>query len=401
MHALHSLQQETLAEQARLLHDQTRDTLVAAPLAWLLLCYILWPAVPHSALQLWLALRIGIDLAYGYEIIGFLRRKPPAAEAGYWINRHLVILTFSGLVWGLSLPVLSPASQLYELLLLLFLCGISGANIIIYAVVFRSCAIMLLTMWVPILWMLARRGQALDHALAVAGVLYVAVLLSYGWRASRLLSARISARLENAHLNQALQQSNQELQRNNEELHLALQRINELATHDDLTGCYNRRFLFNLLQQEQQKSLRYHHPVSLILLDLDHFKQVNDQHGHLVGDEVLRALIQRCTPQVRQTDTIARYGGEEFVIVMPMTEESTAMMLAERIRAHVASQPILDTPALRVTLSAGVASFQPGESCEQWLDRADKALYAAKAQGRNQVVAATQLNPPTYLEHAS
>ncbi|WP_374339531.1 diguanylate cyclase [Leeia sp.] len=401
MHAHHSLQQETLGEQARLLHDQTRDTLVAAPLAWLLLSYVLWPAVSHTALQWWLTLRIGVDLAYGYEIIHFIRRKPAATEARFWINRHLLILTFSGLAWGLSLPILSPASQLYELLLLLFLCGISGANIIIYAVVFRSCAIMLLTMWVPILWVLSQRGQALDHALALAGLVYVVVLLSYGWRASRLLSARISARLENAHLNQVLQHTNQELERNNAELHLALQRINELATHDDLTGCYNRRFLFNLLQQEQQKSLRYRHPVSLILLDLDHFKQVNDQHGHLIGDEVLRALVQRCIPQVRQTDTIARYGGEEFVIVMPMTEESTAMMLAERLREYIASQPILDTPPLRVTLSAGVAAFQPGESCEQWLDHADKALYAAKAQGRNRVVSATQLNPPAYLEHAS
>jgi diguanylate cyclase (GGDEF)-like protein len=173
------------------------------------------------------------------------------------------------------------------------------------------------------------------------------------------------------------------------ELLQAVERIRELATHDELTGLINRRHLRELLEQDRLRSMRAGHPWSVALIDLDHFKKVNDTHGHAVGDEVLRIVSRMGQAQARQGDVLARWGGEEFVMLLQDAEPDRAKVAVDRLREHLAAQALRigETP-LKVTLSAGVAAHRVGEAIDQTLARADSALYEAKARGRNCVVMA-------------
>lgn len=161
------------------------------------------------------------------------------------------------------------------------------------------------------------------------------------------------------------------------------ERIRLLAMKDRLTGIWNRIRLEEAGQQEIARLERYGHPVSLIMADLDHFKQINDQFGHTTGDLILKefcAVVQEC---IRTTDVLGRWGGEEFLILLPNSGFDSAAQLAERIRAAVEQHEFPD--GLHVTASLGFAVCQSTDTWGSWLDRADKALYRAKAAGRNRV----------------
>lgn len=167
--------------------------------------------------------------------------------------------------------------------------------------------------------------------------------------------------------------------------------LKELAIHDSLTGLFNRREFERQLREEAERSRRFGRPFVLLMLDIDHFKAVNDTHGHPAGDEALRAVAALLSGEVRSVDTVARYGGEEFAVLMPETAGSGGLTMAERIRVSIASQAITvaQGQAVNLTVSIGVATFAEGAGSERELvAAADGALYAAKAAGRDQVVLA-------------
>ncbi len=164
---------------------------------------------------------------------------------------------------------------------------------------------------------------------------------------------------------------------------------------DTLTGWHNRRYLKSRLAEELARSCRDNTPLVCLMIDVDHFKSVNDRFGHLVGDEALREVAQRIEAQVRASDVAARYGGEEFVILLPGTELPAGERLAERIRASVAASPLqLAGAELTLTVSIGLAETRPRSDSElklageRLLAMADVALYEAKAAGRNAVALA-------------
>ncbi|HKL78739.1 MAG TPA: PAS domain S-box protein, partial [Gammaproteobacteria bacterium] len=159
--------------------------------------------------------------------------------------------------------------------------------------------------------------------------------------------------------------------------------LERLATHDRLTGIYNRAKLYDLLNAAKDTFERYATPCSLIMLDIDHFKSINDGLGHGVGDAVLKNLTRRIADEMRSGDHFGRWGGEEFLIIAGHTDLDGAHQLAERVRRAVADSPFAD--AGKVTISLGVAEIRGGESLEHLEERADGALYAAKAAGRNRV----------------
>jgi len=166
------------------------------------------------------------------------------------------------------------------------------------------------------------------------------------------------------------------------------ERLEELASTDALTGCHNRRALVDVLERELDRARRYSLVLGALMVDLDHFKWINDSMGHMVGDTVLRQLGDLLRREVRSVDTVARYGGEEFVIVLPETAAHGAMIFAERMRQRIQQFPFGDgSQPLRVTVSIGVASFPDPKaiSPETFLALADTALYRAKADGRNLV----------------
>jgi diguanylate cyclase (GGDEF)-like protein len=180
-----------------------------------------------------------------------------------------------------------------------------------------------------------------------------------------------------------------------DELREAKSQLLALSMTDGLTGVYNRRFFDERLDEELQRSLRYEERFSLLILDIDHFKALNDRHGHLVGDQVLRETAQLVRASVRAADVCARYGGEEFAVILPKTDLPSARMLAERILEAVRRNTFRIEPAgdlrssagVRVTASIGIASYPSADlaGAGALVGAADEALYRAKDAGRNTV----------------
>ncbi len=165
--------------------------------------------------------------------------------------------------------------------------------------------------------------------------------------------------------------------------------LRRMATTDPLTGLWNRRRFLELAEGELSRLRRYARPVSVLMLDIDHFKAINDTHGHAAGDEALCRLAELCRSELRETDHLGRLGGEEFAVVLPETSLAEAVEVAERLRQRLGDMPVpLGDATLRMTVSIGVAACRDGDtSIDRALGRADRALYAAKGGGRNRVVA--------------
>jgi len=164
--------------------------------------------------------------------------------------------------------------------------------------------------------------------------------------------------------------------------------VEDLARLDGLTGVYNRRSFDEIMRTEIRRSQRYGQDLTLIMIDIDYFKKVNDTYGHPAGDAVLKTVALRLRGALRDTDFVARYGGEEFAVVLPTTPHASGKVTAERLRASVAAQPILaEDYAIPVTISLGLATAPPAPSVEDLIKWADEALLEAKRIGRNRVVA--------------
>lgn len=193
----------------------------------------------------------------------------------------------------------------------------------------------------------------------------------------------LAAQDELGHLASAFNTMAEKLEKSQAELQF-------LSIHDGLTGLYNRREFHWMLKEEIERSRRYGRSFSLLMLDIDHFKSVNDTYGHQAGDEVLRVLADLVGREVRPVDRVCRFGGEEFTIILPETPVSGGLITAERIRALAGSRAISVTEeqSLNLTVSVGVAAFPlNGKTAEDLLSAADQALYAAKRGGRNRVCA--------------
>ncbi|MCG8619825.1 MAG: GGDEF domain-containing protein, partial [Desulfobacterales bacterium] len=182
------------------------------------------------------------------------------------------------------------------------------------------------------------------------------------------------------------------LQKEKDELRRSERRFRKEAITDEMTGLFNRRYLLETLGREIRRAQTDQNPLSLLILDVDNFKQFNDTFGHPEGDKVLKALAEVLFQQVREKDSPCRYGGEEFVVVLPHTGRSAALGVAERIRESFAAhvfQPDADgtgSQNITVTVSIGLAELRVGENGQEFIRRADKALYSAKTQGKNRVV---------------
>ena len=178
-----------------------------------------------------------------------------------------------------------------------------------------------------------------------------------------------------------------ELQSAHKELQSALRQLGELAVRDDLTGLFNRRQFSETLNTQIAVAQTTGAPFGILLVDIDHFKAVNDTYGHLSGDDILRSFSHIAMKCLRKTDFIARFGGEEFVILLPNTEKVDLLECAERVRCYIRSlsfDNICD--GLRISVSLGASHYLAGESSEELLGRVDEALYIAKDKGRDQVV---------------
>jgi len=208
----------------------------------------------------------------------------------------------------------------------------------------------------------------------IEGANFIVVVISLpamGWVAARLNRLR------------------ERLRSQKQALEAALQRIELLATRDELTGLVNRRQMQELMAQQHQRSVRSGHGFCLAVFDIDHFKRINDTHGHPAGDDVLRSFGTELGAAVRLSDVLGRWGGEEFMLLMPDTGAHLARVAVDRLRERAVGLRVRVAGAeVAFTLSAGVTEHRAGESVAETIARADTALYRAKAGGRNQVVSA-------------
>ena len=157
---------------------------------------------------------------------------------------------------------------------------------------------------------------------------------------------------------------------------------------DALTGTHNKRYFIEFLDREMARCARYGRPLSLVMFDIDHFKKINDQHGHLTGDHVLKEIAKRLHQRIRREELLARYGGEEFAAVLPETDHQGAMIFGEQIRRLVSDEPFeYEGDSFNVTISVGVATIE-GVDVEpmNFIKVADDNLYRAKREGRNKVI---------------
>lgn len=204
-----------------------------------------------------------------------------------------------------------------------------------------------------------------------------------------------------SHLAAQLSAMRARLQSQKNELAQALTRIQILATRDELTGLFNRRHMLEVLTQHQKRLIRSgHHRFCLALLDIDHFKRINDTHGHGVGDEVLREFAATLQRALRDTDVLARWGGEEFLLLINDTSPDLAIIGVDRARDLLAAAPLLaHMPELKVTFSAGLTGYEDVEDLSVCIERADRALYRAKSEGRDRTVIDDTLHAPPQVGH--
>lgn len=329
----------------------------------------------------------GGTLAQVFAWMGYLPRWLPAC----WIGGAIVvnIAFFVTLRRGWNLLLRDPSMTQIQLVLSM----VAGMVLIFYADQARGALLVVLV--VPMLFGVLRlnfRQMAYIGVIGVAGYAGM-IVLSRQWQHDRVplaLELLYLFCLAVTMLYVCLMCGY--ISKVREDLAVAVTKIRELAVRDSLTGLFNRRHLTETLAIEDARSERHlRGGIALCVVDIDHFKQVNDRFGHPVGDEVI-ALVAKCMQDsVRVVDYVARYGGEEFVLLLEEPEVSSALVTCNRIRAQVALLRLPHLPELSVTVSVGVAIGTAAERASELLVRADQALYRAKARGRNRVAVAPAL----------
>ena len=302
-----------------------KSALATTPIGWLLVAWFAWARAPHANVLAWLG---GFFCAWVVMLVLLRSIVREGAQLARHRRRLLTIALLDGMSWGSVCWLVVGFSPTLDPWIGAVLCGVAAVNAPVYITYYRAYATLMAAIWATVeLAALLRPGHPVGMEL-VLGMTIFCGLLTYHMRtiASRVL-AGIDLQLRNASLARQLSE--------------ALQLVQHEAETDSLTGQPNRRALDELLRQQVGVARATGRVFSVLLLDIDHFKLVNDTHGHGAGDDTLRAFAQRLREHLRQGDTCARYGGEEFVVVLPGTTLVAALEVAERLRQGVADASLM------------------------------------------------------------
>lgn len=358
--------QRVQADQLRLLFRQSFPAVYISVVVALIVCQTLWGEVRHDLLLGWLSVLCVCSL-FRYALFRmYWKRKPQGMQILAWEKPYALTLFATSLVWGLGvLWFVSESSQLYRLVEFLFLLGMSAGAFSHYSARRYMVMVAMASVLLPTTLWFFLCGQPMEVNLGVAALLFVCVLIQAG-------NAMSAAQAENLRLTYHLEAARHKAER--------------MAHTDELTGLENRRAFFEQGQVLASYCERNSQPLSVVMIDADNFKQINDRFGHAVGDAVLRYLAGHLKARRRKSDVCGRLGGEEFAMLLPDTALGEAVLLAERLCQACAVQPMsIGDESVVCTVSMGVASGD--YSIEYLLSCADEALYQAKAAGRNRVVA--------------
>lgn len=346
-----------------------RRALSTTPVGWLLAVWFCWDRVPTHSIALWLGSAAVVwagSLAVLQHLIG------AGSKLAIHRNRLNWIAGLDGFAWGLLTWFLIGYDPVLDATLMALLCGVVAVNAQVYGTYVVAYYGQIGILWavsVSGLLQFAGNQSALDYAGGLS--VFIALIAYYTREVSKRLLEGI--RLQHANASLAAQ------------LRTALQKVEIDAATDALTGHWNRRALDDILKQQLERRASSGRPFSILILDIDFFKNINDEFGHMVGDDVLRAFAQALREYLRSADVCARFGGEEFVVVLPDTSLATAMEVGERIRRGIAQAPLLNKPKVQITVSIGVATMEQEQSINELFAAADAAVYLAKNAGRNQV----------------
>lgn len=364
-----SLESHVRGERVRVVFQQAPPAQLISIVAAAVVGGVLWPVADHRRIVIWFSAITVITLSRIALALAFQRRGPLPAQMPRWEATFVVTLALVSLAWGVGgWWLMPPSSPLHQAVIYFFLMGVAGGAIASYAAHAVAAMVAVTALMVPATVYFALSDVAALRALAVGGLLYLAAAVR-------------STRTFGFFLRRTFQLSF--------ELHQAYARAREQARTDELTGLANRRAFVEQGTLALDTARRYHRPLSLIMCDIDHFKAVNDSLGHAVGDEALRQVATLLRDAARNTDTAGRVGGEEFAILLPETFRDDAVKLAERLRRDVAALALShDGTPYQLTCSFGVASQAPEMTdLDTLLSAADTALYRAKSEGRDRVVA--------------
>jgi diguanylate cyclase (GGDEF)-like protein len=354
-----------------------------SPLGTLFLCWYEKDYVSLSTIIGWMILITFFHSATFWNAKRFLRHPPPKERLRHWHNGQTIWSGLEGMCWGSAVIFFytpGSAGLLNNVVVLMVIVIVVCLSIFALApsyqifISFISGALL-----VPVahsFWM-----DDVNRAAYIIGILTLLLAL---FKLGRIANLEF---IEGVRRLVLIQRISTQLEQRNQQLDKLNRQINDIAIHDKLTGLYNRHFIVGQMERQYGAFLRHGNACSIVMIDIDHFKQVNDRYGHVVGDRVLVAFSRLMESMMRQGDLIGRYGGEEFLLLLPMTDLAAASQLAQRIRARLAAEPLIDQPVmLVVTASFGVAQIRSGESIDDWLQRSDQAMYSAKEHGRNCVM---------------
>lgn len=327
---------------------------------------ILWSVQQHTILITWFSAILCATIARILLFVRYKQVKPLGNTHLQWENPYFISHAISILIWGLGAVWIMPKdSLLYQTTIVFFLMGIAGGSLSVYAPHRIVTLMAVFGSLLPItLWFLFYGNSLITMSIATSCLIFFT-------SAVRVSNKNAQTRYENIALTHQLQ--------------LSTQQAEKLARTDELTGLYNRRAFYETAEVLFKTNRRIDQNVALILMDIDHFKRINDTFGHIMGDAVLTQIGEMLQQTTRTSDTCARIGGEEFAIIFLSPSLDDAITLAEKIRLVIANTPILvNHQTLSITASLGVTIGE--KSIKDTLRSADEAMYQAKGAGRNRVI---------------
>ena len=349
------------------LFRQSVSAVFGSYLAAIMLSWLCWDRFEHSAILGWLGILTGSTLLRIAMFLAYLRSDESERTPQRWERKYWVTLVLSASIWGGGAFVVMPADDLLsQALVMLFTVGMSVSAVSCYSA-YRdmTLASIGLVLFPSTVWLLFQ-----PSSIQVGMGLSILVFAAFAARATHKMSQALETAFR---LTREMEQANSVSTR--------------AAQTDELTGLKSRRAFFEHAQQLYDECKANRRGVCAVMLDMDHFKHINDTYGHQVGDQVLRQMGAVISSSFRATDVQGRLGGEEFAVLLPDTSIDVALKIAEELIQTI--DGLMIEPVHRITASLGVASTEAGyKDLHSLMNSADKALYRAKAQGRNQVAVA-------------
>lgn len=376
-----ALQRAIRVSQAVSRVRQMPTVFVSNPLLTAFVALAFWDRASHELLVVLVALMVLLltPPMLSWRRLRHRARPADVSTRNEW--RAVISSLVLGLVWGGMVWHLYPLGTVEErATLVILMAGLTGGSVAFFSSSPVASIGYFLSFMVPLLVQAARFDSAEDPIIPSTIAVFILSALLFTRTSWHQFVESVRVVVER---DQALADAKVATQK----LEQALKRMEGLAMVDELTGLKNRRAFFDDAEPAIAAARRRDQPIAVALLDLDHFKDVNDTHGHAAGDVVLRAVAKRITGTLREEQIVGRFGGEEFVALLPDTTPAQALIAMERVRKVVGSEPIRvpDGREVTVTLSGGIAALGENEGIEAAIDHADKAMYRAKGLGRDRV----------------